>query len=212
MHLRMKRYDAYIFDFDNTLVDSEYGYSISLAKAFAEFDMPYDESRYNEYIRTPLSILFNQYHPNSPCRYRDFVSVVTATYSRVYLESVRLFPDAEACIDSMTVEGIPMGIASNSYTEHLHGILRRLGLQDRFLSVIGIDKVSMGKPDPEAVLLCAEEMDMSHSDIVMVGDSENDIRAGAFAGMETILIDRAGDFEPAVSPTFIVSSLIDMIQ
>jgi len=208
----MKRYGAYIFDFDNTLADSEYGYNKALIKAFGEFDIPYDESRYNEYIRTPLNLLFNQYYPNSPCRYRDFVSVITSTYNRVYLESVRLFPDAKMCIDSMTDEGVNMGIASNSYTEQLHGILDMLGLNGRFSSVVGVDRVMMGKPDPEMLLICMREMGANPGDIVMIGDSENDIHAGHRAGFDTVLVDRSGDFEPSVTPTFTVSSLRDLIE
>ncbi|MDR3075334.1 MAG: hypothetical protein LBU30_04780 [Candidatus Methanoplasma sp.] len=49
----MERREFYIFDLDNTLVDSRGGYEKAFRAAFGEFDMPYDPALYDEYIRTP---------------------------------------------------------------------------------------------------------------------------------------------------------------
>jgi haloacid dehalogenase superfamily, subfamily IA, variant 1 with third motif having Dx(3-4)D or Dx(3-4)E len=207
----MKRYETYLFDFDNTLVDSSSGYKTALFGAFEEFDIPYNRNKYNEYVRTPLSIMFAQYYPDSPQEFKKFVSIIVSTYENVYLDSVDLFPDAKECLRVLTSEERTIGIVSNSYTAQIDGILSKLGIEDMFSSVFGKDKVALSKPNPEHVLSCMYDIGASPDRTVMIGDSEMDIVAGTSAGIETILVDRAGDFIPSVLPSCIVSSLKDLI-
>ena len=210
--VKMKRYGSYIFDLDNTIVDSSRGYTIAFSRAFEEYGIPYDEEKYNEYIRMPFNTLFSQYYPNSPCKYRDFVSLIVSTYDKTHLDCVRLFPDAEACIDVLVKKERSLGIVSNSYTKHINGILSKLGIIDLFSSVVGTDRVVISKPDPEPVLLCMSEMDSVPGDTIMVGDSDNDVIAGKLAGSDTALVDRTGAVRREESPTFNISSLSELID
>jgi len=186
----MREYDFYIFDLDNTLVNSRKGYEEAFRAGFKEFDIPYDSALYNEYIRTPLDYIFTKYYPNSPCKYREFVSIILATYERSYMDSVCLFPDAKRCILRLNADGKSIGIVSNSYTEQIANILSKLGVKDMFRSLVGYERVSIPKPDPESVLLCMSEMGASSDNSVMIGDSANDIAAGKAAGLFSVLINR----------------------
>ncbi len=186
----MDRTDHYIFDLDNTLVDSRKGYEKAYRTAFKEFDMPYDPNRYDEYIGTPLDMIFSSYHPNSPCKYRDFLSIVINTYENCYLDNVGLFPDAERCLIRLYNEGKVLGVVSNSYHSHISSILSKLDILELFSSMVGYDDVSFPKPDPEPVLLCMSEMNAIPERTIMIGDSENDIRSGKHAGIRTVLISR----------------------
>ena len=189
----MKGYDFYIFDLDNTLVDSRCGYEEAFVTAFREYNIPYDPAMYNEYIRTPLSMLFSSYYPNSPHKYKEFVSLIVSIYEGTCLNGVRLFPDAERCINRLSDAGCRLGIVSNSYVREISGILERLKIDGMFLSVVGRDRVAFPKPDPEPVMLCLSEMDASPERSVMVGDSINDVLAGKGAGLFSVLINRYGE-------------------
>lgn len=203
----MKRYDFYIFDLDNTLIDSRSGYEEAFITAFEEFGIPYDPSLYDEYIRTPLNMIFSRYHPDSPHMYGKFVSAVARVYERTCLNGVRLFPDAERCLDRLSGEGCTLGIVSNSYMRQITEILERLGAEDMFASVVGRDRVAFAKPDPEPVLLCMSEMGASPDRSVMVGDSINDIYAGKGAGLFSVLISRCGEFAQCDECDALVGSL-----
>ena len=192
----MERRSFYIFDMDNTLADSRKGYEEAFMAAFEEFSMPYDPKLYDEYVRTPLRMTFSRYHPGSAGRYRDFASAISDTYERTCLNGVRLFPDAERCIARLADAGCKMGIVSNSYTAQITEILERLGVDGMFASVVGQDRVSFPKPDPEPVLLCMSEMGARPNDSVMIGDSINDILAGKGAGLFSVLINRRGENIP----------------
>lgn len=208
----MREYEFYIFDLDNTIVNSRSGYEEAFIKAFKEFGIPYDPARYDEYISTPLSITFSNYHPNSPCMFRDFTSVFMNAYDQNHMNGVRLFPDAERCLTSLHKEGRIMGVVSNSYEAHIRGILSKLGVLDLFTSIVGYDCVSFPKPDPEPVLLCLSEMGASKDSSVMVGDSANDIIAAKNAGIEAVLIDRCGNRNIDVKADLVISSLDEMLQ
>jgi len=206
----MRGYGYYLFDMDNTIVDSSMGFEIAYRTAFEEFGMDYDPSRYNEYIATPLDVLFAKYYPGCTCRYRDFASLVISTYDRHYTESVRLFPDAERCIRTLRERGGKIGIVSNSYDQHINGIMRFLGVDDCFDAIVGLETSPVEKPNPYPVRLCMSKLGAIPEDTIMIGDSKNDIFAGSGAGIETALISRCGDYPPC-TPTYRISDLGEIL-
>jgi HAD superfamily hydrolase (TIGR01509 family) len=203
----MRRYGSYIFDLDNTLVDSRKGYEEAFMVGFKEYGIPYDPALYNEYIRTPLNITFSKHYPNSSCKYRDFVALVFTTYDRTCLNGVELFPDAERCLERLSKEGCRLGVVSNSYMSQIEEILLALDIRGMFSSVVGRDSVAFPKPDPEPVILCLKEMGASPKDAMMVGDSVNDIRAGKGAGLFSVLINRHGEDIPCDECDVFIDSL-----
>jgi phosphoglycolate phosphatase-like HAD superfamily hydrolase len=208
----LKEYDFYIFDLDNTLVDSSKGYEKAYRAAFREFNMPYDPTKYHEYIRMPLEVLFSMHCPDpSPCKFRDFFSVVVTTYDKYHTESVDLFPDARSCLMTLALAGKRMGVVSNSDTSHIKNILSELGVSGIFGSLVGFNRVTIPKPDPEPVLLCIREMAAVKETTVMIGDSMADIIAGAGAGVDTVLITRRGEPPLDCEPTYLVKSLEEVI-
>lgn len=205
------RYGSFIFDFDNTLVDSSQGYRHAFEVAFEEFGMPYDPKKYDEYIRTPIDELYLKYNPGCPCKFRDFLSMVITIYDNEYLDTSILFPDAERCIRSLFADGKNLAIASNSLKEHLMGVLERQDVADLFTAVIGMDDVMNRKPDPEPVILCMKRMGSMPGDTLMIGDSKNDIISGARAGTDTVLVERGQRFVYGCTPTFTVKMLDELI-
>jgi HAD superfamily hydrolase (TIGR01509 family) len=186
----MKEYSAYIFDFDNTLVDSSHGLEVALRAGFREFGIPYDPKKLPVYMRTPLRDTWEKYKPNCPCKFRDFFELVIVTYDRCYLDEVQLFPDAKECIEVLSSKGKDLGVVSNSLSVHINSILDRLNVRDSFGSIVGADRCMNGKPSPEPVRLCLQELGQDAEDAVMIGDAKNDILSGKAAGTDTVLIDR----------------------
>lgn len=186
----MKEYGTYVFDLDNTLVDSSHGMELALKTAFDQYGMKYDPAKYEEYITTPLDTTFSKFHPNQPGMFREFVSLVISVYDRYYNVSVDLFPDARICITELYGRGKKMGIVSNSLTQHIDSILTGLDVRHMFGSVVGADRCDRAKPDPDPVLLCLRELESNPRDAIMIGDGENDVKAGLRAGTDALFIDR----------------------
>ena len=64
--------------------------------------------------------------------------------------------------------------------------LDRWGIRTSFSAIIGRDDVRRIKPDPEAVLLALERLGLDPSEVVNVGDTPLDVRAGLAAGVATV--------------------------
>ena len=67
-------------------------------------------------------------------------------------------------------------------------ILDHFDIGDCFDCIIGGDTVAARKPDPEPVLAALRELKGSATAAVMVGDSENDVKAGRGAGARTCAV------------------------
>ncbi|MCL2148259.1 MAG: HAD family hydrolase [Methanomassiliicoccaceae archaeon] len=206
----MREYDFYIFDLDNTLVDSRTGYEAAFMSTFVDFGIPYDPGRYDDYIRTPLSEIFSRHRPDSPEACSDFVSAVMDAYDGVGPAGLMLFPDAERCLARLSRKGRVLGVVSNAYMSQVMGALSALGIEGMFTSVVGRDSVESPKPDPEPVLLCLSEMGAPPGDSLMVGDSMNDVLAGKGAGVFSVLIDRPGGGFPCGGCDARISSLDEL--
>ncbi|HSD09516.1 MAG TPA: HAD family hydrolase [Candidatus Binatia bacterium] len=64
--------------------------------------------------------------------------------------------------------------------------LDRWGIRASFAAIIGRDDVRRIKPDPEALLLALGRLGLDPSEVVNVGDTPLDVRAGLAAGVTTV--------------------------
>lgn len=64
--------------------------------------------------------------------------------------------------------------------------LDRWGIRRCFSAIVGRDDVRRIKPDPEAVLLALDRLGLPAAEVVNVGDTPLDVRAGLGAGVRTI--------------------------
>jgi phosphoglycolate phosphatase len=83
-------------------------------------------------------------------------------------------------------ENFLLTVISNKYESHCKKLLSLLGLSEHFLRVMGVDSHPARKPSPEPLLKMMEDLSVTASQTVMVGDSSNDIIAGRGAGVVTI--------------------------
>ena len=64
--------------------------------------------------------------------------------------------------------------------------LAAFGWANLFASVITGDEIDRPKPDPQGLLLVAQQLRVEAATCVYIGDAPADIRAGKAAGMSTI--------------------------
>ena len=64
--------------------------------------------------------------------------------------------------------------------------LDRWGIRDAFSAIVARDNVRRIKPDPEAVLLALERLALGPTEVLNIGDTPLDVRAGLAAGVATV--------------------------
>ena len=199
---------AIFFDIDETLLDHRHAEEAGAAafqKRHAEFlEIPdfvalwheLSESFMNRYLRGEFT---HQGQRRARLReiYRrlgreiadDEADERFASYLRAYEENWRAFPDVGPCLDSL--RDLPLGVISNGDPALQKRKLKRLGLRDRFVTIVISGELGVAKPAPEIFLEACRRIGSNPGDCVFVGDNlDVDARGSLRAGMQGIWLNR----------------------
>jgi phosphoglycolate phosphatase len=98
----------------------------------------------------------------------------------------RLYPGVPETLQALQREGLPLAVISNKNVDLCRELLRLLGLDGTFSTILGADSLPFRKPSPEPVLRLLSDFGVLAAATVMVGDSINDVAAGRGAGVVTV--------------------------
>jgi len=103
--------------------------------------------------------------------------------------------DAEAPNLIKRLKGkVKLGIVTNyDHPPAIYKILSNTQLNNNFLVVKISGEIGIWKPDPKILYAAIEEMSLSASDCIFVGDSSDDVEAAISAEIDPILISRNND-------------------
>lgn len=115
-------------------------------------------------------------------------------------QHLSLLPVAEllSFISLLIERGVRLGVVTSDETDRARTHVSALGLADVFGSVVGRDRVTAGKPNPEMVMLCCKELSVAPSRAMVIGDTAADMRMGRWAGVAAT-IRVAGRAAPMMS-------------
>jgi beta-phosphoglucomutase len=85
---------------------------------------------------------------------------------------------------------LPIGIVSSAYRTEIEPVLSASGLADAFSTVVTLDDVSRGKPDPEPYLLAANRLGVDAADLLVFEDTDVGVRAAKAAGARVVGLSR----------------------
>jgi phosphoglycolate phosphatase len=91
-------------------------------------------------------------------------------------------------LEAFRADGLALGVATNDSEVPARAHLDAAGVTGLFDFIAGYDSGYGGKPAPGQLLAFAAAVDVPAEQIVMVGDSTHDLRAGRAAGMWTIAV------------------------
>jgi len=108
------------------------------------------------------------------------------------VDKIRIYPETKDTLEKLIM--YKKGIITNTPKDSAIKILKKLEIEYYFGSVLTSDDVSMSKPDPEIVLKSCKLLDVEQKDVVLVGDTESDVRAGRAAGCIVIGLNVNADY------------------
>jgi pyrophosphatase PpaX len=112
------------------------------------------------------------------------------------------YPHVVSTLNDLRALQYRLGVVSNSRREHITPVLERWSVSDLFDTVVTIDDVSKGKPDPEPIHKALGDLKVSAVDAWMIGDAVIDIHAGSAAGVKTIA------FSPSENHSFVSTEML----
>lgn len=187
-----KKIKAVIFDIDGSLIDSQAAVYYLYKDALREFNE--DGKKNKEEIMKPVGSTS-----------RVWIRKLAPDISQEKLEKIRrwtIFQYAEnylrkhakpikystEVLKELKKHNIKLAIATNQTKKQAVVSLKIIGF-DKFSAVATADKVKNPKPDPEMLFYALKKLKVKKNEVIFVGDTEPDVKAGKAAGIETYLLE-----------------------
>jgi HAD superfamily hydrolase (TIGR01509 family) len=107
---------------------------------------------------------------------------------QAYTNEIQLKPGARELLTSMHERGIIMAIGTSNTRVLTELVLKSHGIYDMFKTIVSGCDTPRGKPNPDIFLLCAENMGISPTDILVIEDTLLGVKAAKNAGMSVYVV------------------------
>lgn len=178
----------FVFDLDGTLIDSSGDIANSANRTLESFGRAaMDRDDIRESIGWGVNMLLRKLMPGIDDKTLDTARQrFLAFYGARLMDETRPYPGVLDTLKYLRKSGKKLAILTNKPEEMSRRIIKELGLESAFISIVGGDTFAVRKPDPTPLLRLMESAGSIPADTVFVGDSPIDCETGARADVFTI--------------------------
>lgn len=184
---------AIAFDLDGTLIDSVPDLAAATRATLAELDLALcSEEQVRTWVGNGARVLMSRALCWSLAtqiqdeQLDEAMPIFMRHYEQHLEKHSRLYSDVTKVLDTLKVKGYPMALVTNKPYRFTIPLLQAFGLDSYFSVVLGGDSLPEMKPSPLPLVHVITEFDISAEQLLMVGDSRNDILAAKAAGARSI--------------------------
>jgi phosphoglycolate phosphatase len=197
MHVLGRRYRAYLFDLDGTLVDSAPDIDAALNHALASHGYPtVSEALTRHWVGHGARVLVQQAlaHHGAARLADDAVQVESmldrfiSYYSANIVSRGGVYPGVIETLSAMKAEGIGVAVVTNKLEGLSRSVLDALDLSPYVDVLIGGDTLPQRKPAPEPAWHACQHLVVEASDALFVGDSVTDVQTARAAGCPVVCV------------------------
>jgi phosphoglycolate phosphatase len=116
------------------------------------------------------------------------VAVFRSLYGGRLVNSTRAYAGAATAISRLREQGVSTAICTNKEESLALSMVSALGLRNHFATIVGGSPNRSPKPSPEPLMEVIARLGASREDVLMVGDSETDVRCARAAGVKIICV------------------------
>lgn len=184
----MSRFKAVIFDLDGVITDTAHYHYLAWKRLADAVGAPFDEA-FNEELkgvdrmgslelilaRAPRSFSQDEKLALADAKNRHYQELIAT------MTPADLLPGALDALDAVRAAGLKTGLASvsrNAFT-----VLDRLGIRERFDTVVDAAAIANSKPHPEIFLTAASQLGVAPADCLGVEDAVAGVASIKDAGM-----------------------------
>jgi phosphoglycolate phosphatase len=215
--------NAVAFDLDGTLINSMDAYIRVLEAAFKKIGLKQDARGIVVSAMRKGGFDWNTLFPEYEAEQKQAMvekvrAVISDIYSHTFRQEVKLIPGAARVLKHIPRMGMKLGLVTATHLRFLEDKLyplKRAGIAHLFDAVITTDDVPRGKPAPDPLLECAKWLSVDLAQMLYVGDTCVDIRAGKAAGTLTAGVLTGADDYPALKaeePDALLESVADLLK
>lgn len=117
-----------------------------------------------------------------------YYPVLLDAYEQAIDTHTTFYPGALDAVELLKNAGYGVGICTNKPERLADLLLTRMGVRDRFASLVGADTLAVRKPDPEPLREAARRAGGDPDLCVLIGDSDTDRNTARAAGVPSVLV------------------------
>lgn len=183
------RVKGILMDLDGTIVDSREAYIEAVKAAIAATEWRHVD------VEMALEIP-RKLEQNLPLNdivkgidIQKFLDAYLKAYHQLTATKTRPFPKISDTLEKL-LERAKLALITMRYVpkERIVAELENFGLAKYFQYILTALDTRNPKPSPEALKKCAELLDLSADECLVVGDSVSDVKAGKAAGAKTVAV------------------------
>ncbi len=223
----MKKFDAVVFDLDNTLYSYDDAHSVAFpaVRDLARRELSISPARFDE-LHDRASRILTERCGGGPAMHNRLIRFqimleiaglpiagapdLSNCYWTTFLNALKPVPGVREILLRLRQMGLRIGVGTNMNADLQFEKLRRLGLLPQVDFLVTSEELGVEKPDRRLFALCAEKAGSPAERCVFVGDSlAKDAAAAQDAGMQGVWYCPA-EARQAPEGVLTVSSLQDL--
>lgn len=208
-------WQAVLFDLDGTLADTvelilaSYRHTMRVHLG----DAPPDE-RWLSTIGRPLHDQLRGF-ARSDAEAGAMLETYVSFQRQIHDEMARPYPGVREVLELLRRRSVPMGVVTSKRSGIARRTLDCCRIRGQFQVVVCADHVQEGKPNPEAVRLALDRLDVRRPErVLFVGDSPFDMHAGRRGGVRTAAAlwgPYSEDVLRATGPDYVIAEIGDVL-
>ena len=127
----------------------------------------------------------------------DLLDAFLSYYDAHAADLSKVYPGTYGFIEMLCNKSVRIGLCTNKPTEATLEILSSFQIEDCFDSVVGGTSGFPKKPDPAGLNACLEEMGVTASQTLYIGDSATDVKTARNAGLPVVAMSYGYERIPA---------------
>jgi phosphoglycolate phosphatase len=219
-----RRYRAYLFDLDGTLVDSAPDIGAALNHALRNHDFPaVSEVLTRHWVGHGARVLIQQAlaHHGVPERANDdaYVDRMLSQFIDYYSANIVRFgaayPGVTDTLAQLKARAAGIGVVTNKLEGLSRGVLDELSLSSFVDVLVGGDTLPQRKPAPEPALHACRYLGVTPADVLFVGDSITDVQTARAVGCAVVCLrDGYNHGTPAeqLGADAVIDSLVELLN
>lgn len=208
---------AVAFDLDGTLVDSIADLAASANAMRAELGLaPLAAERIQSHVGDGVASLVHRALTDSRDGQADTAlwekgfTFFIQHYHRHLTVHTKMYPGVAEGLNLLHGFGLPLVVVTNKSERLAVPLLAQLGIDSAFSLILGGDTLSEKKPSPLPLQHVAEVLGITPQQIVMVGDSENDVLCARAAGALPVAVSYGYRDAANLHADLVIDSLVEL--
>jgi HAD superfamily hydrolase (TIGR01509 family) len=128
-------------------------------------------------------------------RIARYADIKEACYRDIARGRIELMPGVRELLDNLTNAGVKLAIGSSGPRLNLELTVTSCGLDGRFATIVSVEEIRHGKPDPEVFLKAAGRVGLAPSCAVVFEDAPVGVQAARAAGMYAVGVGTTHDLD-----------------